>query len=265
MQQIRIAVISNAGGSGKTTIASHIAYLLGRKGHSVCLIDLDPQGSLNLFCGVQNAETATDTIAAVLADDDFADRAHWPLIDCWSDHLDKVQLCRGGMVLVETQQHLVIHQRGGYLLRDRLEDSPLPHEVVIIDCPATLGTLTRIALSACTHVLIPIQLQPKALKGSAELLSWYFRECKQLRIEKPEIIGYVPNQYDKSRSIERQILQELPRHLERFGVSCFPPVRNSAYFARASAAGLPIHLYQPGIEVIKDFRALETAVCDLVA
>ncbi|HEY9663614.1 MAG TPA: ParA family protein, partial [Allocoleopsis sp.] len=50
-QQIRIAIESNTGGSGKTTLATHLAYTLGKKGYKVVLIDLDQNGSLSLFTG----------------------------------------------------------------------------------------------------------------------------------------------------------------------------------------------------------------------
>jgi chromosome partitioning protein len=49
---IRLVLLSNAGGSGKTTIAVHLAYLLGNAGFSVALVDLDPQGSCSLMGGL---------------------------------------------------------------------------------------------------------------------------------------------------------------------------------------------------------------------
>ncbi|MBW4458233.1 MAG: ParA family protein [Nostoc indistinguendum CM1-VF10] len=93
--QVRLALLSNAGGSGKTTLAVHLAYLLANEGFRVALIDLDPQGSVSLFCGL-----------------------------------------------------------------------PRPKGSQTIDCPATLGPLPLIALSACTHLLIPVQVEPKSADGS---------------------------------------------------------------------------------------------------
>lgn len=202
--QIRLAVISNAGGSGKTTLSVHLAYELARKQLNVALMDLDPQGSLTLFCGLAPPEPE-QTLAAVLKDN-F--KGTWPLTPCWKEHTDKVAICQGGMVLTETADELVLHKRGAYLLGDCLMDYPLEHDLIIFDCPATLGPLPLMALAASTHIVIPVQLEPKSIQGAAHLLEWYYFHCKHLRLNpQPEIVGFVPNQYDARRAAHRQILR----------------------------------------------------------
>ena len=77
---VKLCVVSNAGGSGKTTMSVHLAYLMSKRGFSVALIDLDPQGSLSLFCGLTPPHPE-QTTAAVLRDD-F--NGEWPLVKCWT-------------------------------------------------------------------------------------------------------------------------------------------------------------------------------------
>lgn len=248
--QIRLALLSNAGGSGKTTLATHMAYLLGASGYKVALIDLDPQGSVSLFCGLPRPRVQ-QTIASVLQDD-FS--GQWPLVPIWSHKLKTVDACQGEMGLIKTTNELVLHERGAYLLGDRLQDYPLPHDVVIFDCPATLGPLPLIALSACTHLLIPMQVEPKSADGAGKLLEWFYGNFRRLRLQpEPEILGFVPNQYDQRLAIHRNILEQLAPQLEKLNIRCFQPIRFSSEFKNASAKGQPIQMYRPGHPACSDF------------
>lgn len=259
--QVRLALLSNAGGSGKTTLATHLTYLLGAKGFSVALIDLDPQGSVSLFCGLPRPKS-DQTIAAVLQDD-F--QGNWPLVPIWEEHLEKVVACQGEMGLVKTINELVLHERGAYLLGDRLTDYPLPHDLVILDCPATLGPLPLIALSACTHLLIPMQVEPKSADGAGKLLEWCYHTFRRLRLKpEPTIIGMAPNQYDQRLAIHRNILAALVPQLSKLNIECFPPIRFSSEFKNASALGLPLHLHRKSHPACKDFNPIVARLTELL-
>ncbi len=64
-RQIRLAISSNAGGSGKTTMAVHLAYAVGAKGYKVTVIELDHNGSLQILAGLPPASSKT-SLASVL-------------------------------------------------------------------------------------------------------------------------------------------------------------------------------------------------------
>ncbi len=258
---INLCVVSNAGGSGKTTLCTHLAYEMSRRGLSVALLDLDPQGSLSLFCGLP-IPPPEQTTASVLREHFQGD---WPLVNCWSEQTDKVAVCPGGLILTKTTQEISLHPRGAYLLADCLEDYPLSHDLIIFDCPATLGPLPQIALAASTHILVPVQLQPKSIQGSAKLLEWIYIQKKQLRLKSdPQLLGFVPSQYEKNRAAQRQILASLPEKLEEMNIHCFPPIRNSAEFVNASAAGLPLHLYRAGHPAVRDFHQIAEHLSQLI-
>ena len=259
--QVKLCVVSNAGGSGKTTLSVHLAYEMCKHGYSVALIDLDPQGSLSLFCGL-GQPTPEDTLAAVL-DEDFT--GDWPLVKCWTDKTKKVDVCQGGLILTQTTQEISLHPRGAYLLADRFADHPLNHDLIIFDCPATLGPLPLIALAASTHILVPVQLEPKSVQGSSKLMEWLYLSKKQLRLTpEPEILGFVPNQYDARRAAQRQILEAIPEKLRQMHITCFPAIRDSAEFVNASAQGLPLHLYRGSHPACKDFKAITKVLMQLV-
>ena len=258
--QLIIAILSNAGGSGKTTLAAHLGYLLSQKNLKVGLIDLDPQGSLALFCGQPHIEV-DHSLVSVLKED-F--KGNWPFIPCWEQATDKVGLVQGGMGLTHSSNELVLHNRGAYLLADRLTDFPLSHDVLLLDCPATLGPLTLLALTACTHILIPIQMEPKPVEGSAKFLEWYFSNSRQLRLNPiPEVLGFIPNRYDKTQAVSRRILADLPEQLSKMGIATFPFIRKSTEFVNASGAGLPLPLYRPAHKASKDFAPIVEAILGL--
>ena len=141
---VRLCVLSNAGGTGKTTVSVHLAYALSVLGLSVVLIDLDPQGSLTLFCGLPEPADV-DQSTAVIFQENFS--GNWPLISCWPGYTDRIQVCQGGLMLTQTAHEISLHPRGAYLLADALEDYPLPQDVIIFDCPATLGPLPLVAMA----------------------------------------------------------------------------------------------------------------------
>jgi len=270
-QKIVLAVLSNAGGSGKTTLASHLAYELARRqvdGRpcSVGLLDLDPQGSLSLFCGLEKPSDPEHSISAVLTDN-FSGK--WVLFPCWTEYGLKVEVCQSlQQPLLQAAESLVNHPRGSYLLADHLKDYPLAHDLIIIDCPATLGRLNLVALSACTHIIIPMQLEPKSASGAAELLQFYFIECRRLRLKPyPQVMGIVPNQYRADQAIHNEILEQLPTIVEQLqlkDVRCYPSIRFSYEFSNASGTGLPLHLYRKKHPACKDFAALASDLSVLI-
>jgi chromosome partitioning protein len=259
MSEMRLAILSNAGGAGKSTLAVHLAFLLSRLKQSVALFDLDPQGSLTQFTGSKKPLPKL-TLSAILGDSNFS--GNWPFQEIWTEQkVQGVCLIQGSITLEQTQRELVLHPRGAYLLKDLLQDYPLTQDILIFDCPGTLGTLTTIALTAATHILIPVQLEPKSTGGAMELLKWLYEQFAQLRLEpRPKLLGLVPSQYDRHTAIHRNYLEQLQPIKAQLNLTCFPPIRNSKEFKNASEVGLPLHLYRPSHEAGGDFQEIVSAI-----
>lgn len=255
---LRLAILSNAGGSGKTTLATHLTYALAKANYNVALMDLDPQGSVSLFCGLPRT-TLGKTISSVLSKKKFL--GNYPLQPVWSEQVAQAFVCEGDLELVETIDVLSHHPRGAYMLSDRLNDYPLKQDLIIFDCPATLGKLPINAIAAATHILIPIQVEPKSTGGASKLLEWLYDTFTMLRLEpEPKILGIVPNQYDHRIAIHRNILEQLTPMLQKIGIHCFAPIRFSSEFKNASAMGVPLHLYRPRHPGCFDFNPIIKAL-----
>ncbi|WP_375492472.1 ParA family protein [uncultured Nostoc sp.] len=78
------------------------------------------------------------------------------------------------------------------------------------------------------------------------MLEWLYHTCRRLRLKpEPQIIGFVPNQYDQRLAIHRNILGQLVPQLEKLKIHSFTPIRFSSEFKNASGLGIPLHLYRP--------------------
>jgi chromosome partitioning protein len=264
-----LAVLSNAGGTGKSTLCVNLAYALAqkrlkRRSVSVALFDLDPPGTLNTFCGNSN-RSESESIARVLASD-FT--GNYPFQSVWSEFGVKVDLCPSDQEsLLLTYEKLTVHSRGAYVLADRFKDNPLPHHFVILDCPGSLGRGNLLALTAASHILIPFQVEPKSISAIGYLINHYFTQCRELRLDPyPKILGLVPCQYQKDNATHRRILGELSQALETMGFDfpIYPPIRYSREFQKSSAYGLPLFAHRPGHSATQDFEPIVSDLLKLV-
>lgn len=257
LHRIILWIGANAGGVSKTTLAVHIGFEMAYRGFDVVLLDLDTNVSMNQFCGLPKNPRPDQTIAAAFSED-FDGR--WPLVTPgWGTPNGKLQICQGGPVMVQVGLDLALRNRREYILADTLEDFPLDHHLIILDCPATLGNLNDVALAVSTHLLIPVELTPKSLTGSDALLSWYRGTCKKLRLNPPpQILGFVPTQYNSNESIQREILEQLPEMIAPQHLYCYPSIRYSCEFINASSRGLPLQLHRSNHKACGDFLP----ICD---
>ncbi|MEO0985323.1 MAG: ParA family protein [Cyanobacteria bacterium J06639_14] len=270
--QTRIALMSNAGGSGKTTLAINLAYELAHVGHSVCLFGFDPNASLTMFVGLDEPPPE-QTLDYVLS---RGFKGDWPLFDCWPDRTDKVQACLGGLVMTQTAEQLTTADRKTEILMDRLEDYPLPHDYLIYDCPGTIDIFHKIALTASDFVLIPVQPDNKDMLGAGTLLSWIFEMISVLRLRPaPQILGVVPNRVRLSdRAAHRDNLglstrartendsPSLPEILQSMQIHCFKMIKDSAEIGNAASLGLPLKAHRPGHAANKNFQAIVKALME---
>lgn len=258
-QQIVVGILANAGGVGKTTLAVHLAYDLFKLGCSVALIDLDPQRALDVFCGLPSVEVEESVVRVFSKDFD----GNWPLVPIWDT--SSIEVCQGHPTLSQIADDLVIRRRGEYTLADRLQNYPLRHDVVILDCPATLGMICENAVAASTGLLVPIQLEMKSVSGVADLVQWAIAISDDLKLEpSPPILGLIPSLYDHSRAIHRQYLQQLPEVAQQLRIKLYPHVRDSSEFKNASANGLPLQKYRPAHPATHDFEKLARDLSQLV-
>ncbi|HTD57688.1 MAG TPA: AAA family ATPase, partial [Solirubrobacteraceae bacterium] len=146
-----IAVLSQKGGTGKTTTVRTLADVLGRIGVKVLAVDLDPQGNLSDYLDVP--PESEPTIADVLAGRATATEAIHRNVIPASLNLAETELMLGGKMGREMT------------LRRSLQELREEYEIVLVDCPPSLGLLTVNALVAADYALVTAEAQYFALQG----------------------------------------------------------------------------------------------------
>ncbi len=261
-----VSIMSNSGGVGKTTLTINLAFQLAKQGKKVAMFGCDPNGSLTLFCGLDDPETHQTLDRVMRTDFD----GNYPLFPVWRDRLDGIDACLGGLPLIETAQRLVLEKRGAYSLADVLEDNPLPHDYLLIDCPGTIEQLHIAALAASSEILIILKPEDKDLDAVAKLIEWITKTRTELRLKpSPQIMGVVANGV-KDRAMHRdnlgmselEGLVSLPDILQHMDIPMFPSIKDNAYVANSVAAGLPLGLYRPGEPINKIYEKIANALIE---
>jgi chromosome partitioning protein len=159
-----VAVANQKGGVGKTTTAINLATSLALAGQRVLLVDVDPQGNLTSGVGLKGGRAAGGTIYEALMTD--ADPAAF-LLESQVHNLSVIPADRN---LTGAEIELVSMPQREHRLRRVLQPLRARFDLILIDCPPSLGLLTLNALVAADSVLIPLHCEYFALEGLADLV-----------------------------------------------------------------------------------------------
>jgi chromosome partitioning protein len=158
---LKIAVLSQKGGTGKTTAVRHLADTFRRAGLRVAAVDLDPQGNLSDYFDVD--PEAEPTVRDVLVGAVKAKAAV---------HVspDGVSVIPSNLQLAEAEVALAGKMGRELTLRKALKPLDGDFDVIFLDCPPNLGLLTVNALVAADHALLSAEAQYFALQGVEQAL-----------------------------------------------------------------------------------------------
>ncbi|MGI8552977.1 MAG: ParA family protein [Dehalococcoidia bacterium] len=232
----RIVAFSNQkGGVGKTTSAVNLSALLAARGYRALLIDIDPQGNATSSLGIEKTNLAT-TIYDVLIGGLPIEDAILPQVRPRLDLLPAMPTLAGAEVeLVERPNRERVLARGAATIRDG-------YDIILIDCPPSLGLLTVNALTAANYVIIPIQCEFLALEGLSQLITTISLVKQHLNPEL-EVLGTLMTMYDARTRLSPQVAEEVRRiFAERHFATVIP---RSVRLAEAPSYGQNIAEYDP--------------------
>jgi chromosome partitioning protein len=239
------AFANQKGGVGKTTSAYALGAAVGERGKRVLLVDLDPQGGLTTSCGLV-PETLENTIYRAFSESAELQSLIHPT------KVPNVALIPSNLDLAGAEADLIGQVAWEQTLKDAL--TPVLHEydVILVDCPPSLGVLTTNALIAASTVIIPLQCEFLALRALKQLQAII---TKLRRRANPHLeVRILRTLYDGRTVHSREVFEEIGQVAANEVLKTY--IKRTIRFADAAAAGEPIILYDKDSEAAGAYREL---------
>jgi len=196
-----IAIVNQKGGVGKSTTAVNLGASLALLGHSVLLIDIDPQGNTTSGLGIDKRGLERDIYGVLLSGVPAADAVV-------PSGVANLEIIPATMALAGAEIELVSALSRETRLKGVLAPISARYEFVLIDCPPSLGLLTLNALTAASEVLIPVQAEYYALEGLSQLTSVVQRIREALNPQL-RLTGVLVTMFDGRTKLATEVLDEV--------------------------------------------------------
>ncbi len=243
---IRLAVVNQKGGVGKSTTAVNLGACLGELGKRVLLVDIDPQGNASSGVGIEK-----NRVQGCMYDVLIEGRPLEEVIQPTA--VTGLDIAPATLELAGAEIELVSAMSREYRLKGSLVQVQDQYHYILIDAPPSLGLLTINALSAATAALVPIQCEYYALEGVSQLMSTVKLVKEHLNPDL-ELGGVLMTMYDARTNLSHQVVEEVRRY---FGDKVFRTIiPRNVRLSEAPSHGQPITLYDQGCRGAQAYKEL---------
>ena len=250
-----LAFTNQKGGVGKTTSAVNVALSMAVSEVRTLLIDLDPQSNATTGLSDLFEKTNGSIYDVLIKGDGIKDT----ITKTSFSHLDIVSSTND---LVGAEIELVSIMAREYQLKKVLKNIKKSYEIIIIDCPPSLGLLTINALTASDALVIPIQCEYFALEGLGQLLNTVRLVQRHLN-KKLEIAGILMTMYDSRLNLSKQVVKEVNGFFKDKLFKTF--IHRNVRLSEAPSFGKPALLYDANSTGARNYMSLTEEILQRVS
>lgn len=245
-----MAVTNQKGGVGKTTTTVSLGAALASAELDVLVIDLDPQGNATTGLGLRVSQGAPSTYRVIVEQMPLEEAAEPTAVR----HLHIVP---SSLDLAGAEIELVPQFSRERRLADAVDAVRDQYDVVLIDCPPSLGLLTVNALVASDQVLVPIQCEYYALEGLGQLMRTIdmVRDGLNSRLH---LGGVLMTMYDARTNLSQQVVDEVRNHFGDLAYTTVIP--RTVRLSEAPSFGQPITEFDPTSRGARSYQRLAQEV-----
>ena len=250
-----LAFTNQKGGVGKTTSAVNVALSLAVSEVRTLLIDLDPQSNATTGLAELFDEINGNIYDVMLKGDGIKD----VVTSTTFPHLDIIASTND---LVGAEIELVSIMAREYQLQKALRSIKKQYDMIIIDCPPSLGLLTINALTASDALVIPIQCEYYALEGLGQLLNTV--RLVQRHLNKGlEIVGILMTMYDSRLNLSKQVVNEVNSFFKDKLFKTY--IHRNVRLSEAPSFGKPALLYDANSTGAQNYMSLTEEILQRVS
>lgn len=242
---MRIAILNQKGGTGKTTTTVNLGAGLAERGLRVLLIDVDSQGHVGVSLGVSGKKTLYHVLVEEAA-----------LSECIVTARPNLDILPADDTLASAEIFLARRdQDRDKLMRERLKGLE-GYDVILLDCGPSLSLLNMNALTFADHLIVPVACDFLSLVGVKQVMKT-LRNVNRVLLHPISVMGILPTFYDMRNKISDEAVKTLQGH---FHDKVLPPVRVNTRLKEAPAESKTIFEYAPESRGAIDYRRLVTWV-----